>query len=130
MSERKKIIVIDDDVDILEAARLTLENAGHDVVTATGGAEGVAAIRAGGIDLIILDVMMARDTEGFQIAQDLKASPELKDIPILMMTSVSAKSGFQFDPKTDGDYLPVEDYVDKPVDPADLVARVTRLLNK
>ena len=124
------VIIIDDDVDILEAVKLTLEHAGYEVATASSGREGMARIRQGGIDLVILDVMMARDTEGFQIAQDLKADPDLKGIPILMMTSVGAKSGFSFDPKTDGDYLPVEDYVDKPVDPADLVARVNRLLGR
>jgi CheY-like chemotaxis protein len=124
----KKVLIIDDDVDILEAVRLTLTSAGYEVVAATGGPQGMARLREGGADLVILDVMMARDTEGFQLAQDLKADPALKAIPILMMTSVSAKSGFAFDPEADGDYLPVEDYVDKPVDPADLVARVKKLV--
>ena len=73
-------------------------------------------------------MLFRSDTEGFQVAQDLKSDPQLKDIPILMMTSVSAKSGFSFDPETDGDYLPVEDFVEKPVDPADLLARVEKLL--
>jgi CheY-like chemotaxis protein len=127
---KKKVIIIDDDIDILEATKLTLQAAGYDVVTSSSGQDGLAKIRAGGIDLIILDVMMARDTEGFQIAQDLKEDPKFKHIPILMMTSVSAKSGLAFDPATDGDYLPVEDYVDKPVDPADLVNRVAKLLKK
>lgn len=130
MDEKKTIIIIDDDVDILEAARLTLEAAGFGVLTAGDGAEGLARVREGGVDLIILDVMMARDTEGFQVAQDLKASPELAAIPVLVMTSVSAKSGFKFDPKTDGDFLPVEDYVEKPVDPAELVSRVKKLLGQ
>ena len=67
-----------------------LSKEGYAVETAATAAEGMAKIRAGGIDLIILDVMMALDTEGFQVAQDLKSDPELKDIPILMMTSVSA----------------------------------------
>jgi len=127
---KKKVIIIDDDFDILEATKLTLQAAGYDVATASSGQDGLAKVRAGGIDLIILDVMMARDTEGFQIAQDLKEDPKFKQIPILMMTSVSAKSGLSFDPVKDGDYLPVEDYVDKPVDPADLVNRVAKLLKK
>jgi len=127
---KKKVIIIDDDSDILEATKLTLRAAGYEVLTSASGSEGLAQIRAGGIDLIILDVMMARDTEGFQIAQELKEDPKFKHIPILMMTSVSAKSGFSFDPTKDGDYLPVEDYVDKPVDPADLVKRVDKLLKK
>ena len=128
MGDTKKVIIVDDDDDILVATRLTLESAGYAVETAATAAEGMAKIRAGGIDLIILDVMMALDTEGFQVAQELKSDPQLKDIPILMMTSVSAKSGFAFDPETDGEYLPVEDFVEKPVDPADLLARVAKLL--
>ncbi len=131
MGESKKtVLIVDDDVDILEAAKITLEAAGYEAATAASGPEGLQRLRRGGVDLLILDVMMARETEGFRIAQDLKADPELKSIPILMMTSVSSKSGFGFDPKTDGDYLPVEDYVDKPVDPADLVARVRKLLGE
>ena len=128
MGDAKKVIIVDDDADILLATRLTLESAGYAVETAATAAEGMAKIRAGGIDLIILDVMMALDTEGFQVAQDLKSDPALKDIPILMMTSVSAKSGFSFDPEADGEYLPVEDFVEKPVDPSDLLARVAKLL--
>ena len=128
MDKKKTVIVIDDDIDILDATRITLEHAGFRVETAASGSEGLQKIRRGGIDLIILDVMMARETEGFQIAQDLKADPKLKKIPILMMTSVGAKSGFKFDPKKDGDYLPVEDYVDKPVDPEQLLLRVKKLL--
>jgi CheY-like chemotaxis protein len=128
MTNRKKVIVIDDDIDILDATKVTLQAAGYDVLTASSGQDGLAKVRSGGIDLVILDVMMARETEGFQIAQDLKEDPKLKHIPILMMTSVSAKSGFAFDPVKDGDYLPVEDYVDKPVDPADLLRRVEKLL--
>jgi len=128
MGDRKKVIIVDDDVDILEVTRLTLESAGYAVETAATASEGMEKIRSGGIDLVILDVMMALETEGFQVAQDLKSDPQLKEIPILMMTSVSAKSGFSFDPQTDGDYLPVEDFVEKPVDPADLLARVAKLL--
>jgi DNA-binding response OmpR family regulator len=129
MSDKKTVIIIDDDVDILEAVKLTLESAGYDVLTATGGNEGLAAIRdRGGVDLVILDVMMARDTEGFHVAQELKGDQATKDTPILMMTSVGAKSGFKFDPEKDADYMPVDDYVEKPVDPADLTARVAKLL--
>ena len=128
MGDTKKVIIVDDDADILEVTRLTLESAGYAVETALTADEGMAKIRAGGIDLIILDVMMALETEGFQVAQDLKSDPQLKDIPILMMTGVSAKSGFSFDPEADGEYLPVEDFVEKPVDPSDLLARVAKLL--
>ena len=128
MSAKKTVIIIDDDVDILEAVKLTLEAAGYAVLTASGGQEGLEMVRAQPVDLVILDVMMARDTEGFHVAQEIKGDPKFDGTPILMMTSVSAKSGFKFDPKTDLDYMPVDDYVEKPVDPADLLARVKALV--
>lgn len=128
MDTPKRIVVIDDDVDILEAAKLTLEGAGYDVATAATGAEGMDLVRTGGADLVILDVMMETDTEGFRVAQEINGDPELADIPVLMLTSVSEKTGFAFDPETDGDYLPVEQFVEKPIRPDELVDRVRRLL--
>jgi DNA-binding response OmpR family regulator len=127
MSAKKTVLIIDDDVDILEAVKLTLGAAGYNVLTASGGQEGLDLVRKQPVNLVILDVMMARDTEGFHVAQEIKDDPKLADTPILMMTSVAAKSGFKFDPKTDGEYMPVDDYVEKPVDPAVLVARVKKL---
>jgi DNA-binding response OmpR family regulator len=130
MKRPKTILVIDDDVDIVEAARLALEHGGYHVLSANTGPEGLDLVHKERVDLIILDVMLARDTEGFHIAQMLKADENLKSIPILMITSVATRTGFKFDPKSDGDYLPVDDYVEKPVDPQDLLARVKKLLRK
>jgi len=122
---KKTVIVIDDDPDVLEATKVILEGAGFAVVTAPTGQEGVARIREGGIDCILLDVMMAKDTEGFHIAQDLKADGKTARIPIIMLTSVSKKSGFEFSPATDKDFMPVEVFLEKPVDPKRLVQAVT-----
>jgi CheY-like chemotaxis protein len=122
---KKTVIVIDDDPDVLEATKVILEGAGFAVVTAPTGQEGVARIREGGIDCILLDVMMAKDTEGFHIAQDLKADGKTARIPIIMLTSVSKKTGFEFSPATDKDFMPVEVFLEKPVDPKRLVQAVT-----
>jgi DNA-binding response OmpR family regulator len=126
----KTVLVIDDDLDVLDAVRLALEDADFSVATATTGDEGLARLRQGDVDALILDVMLARDTEGFQLAQTLKEDETLKGIPILIMTSVGTKTGFSFDPETDGDYLPVEDYVEKPIGPSELVVRVRKLLGQ
>jgi CheY-like chemotaxis protein len=122
---KKTVIVIDDDPDVLEATKVILEGSGFAVVTAPTGQEGVSRIREGGIDCILLDVMMAKDTEGFHIAQDLKADAKTARIPIIMLTSVSKKSGFEFSPATDKDFMPVELFLEKPVDPKRLVQAVT-----
>jgi CheY-like chemotaxis protein len=122
---KKTVIVIDDDPDVLEATKVILEGAGFAVVTAPTGQEGLSRVREGGIDCIILDVMMAKDTEGFQVAQDLKADGKTARIPIIMLTSVSKKTGFEFSPATDKDFMPVELFLEKPVDPKRLVQAVT-----
>jgi CheY-like chemotaxis protein len=122
---KKTVIVIDDDPDVLEATKVILEGAGFAVVTAPTGQEGLTRVREGGIDCIILDVMMAKDTEGFHIAQELKADPKTSRIPIIMLTSVTKKSGFEFSPATDKEFMPVELFLEKPVDPKRLVQAIT-----
>jgi len=127
MPTKKTVFVIDDDPDLLEVAKTVLSGAGFSVLTASTGRDGLARIRKGGIDCIILDVMMETETEGFHIAQDLRADPKTAGIPIVMLTSVSKKTGFEFSPQTDKDYLPVETFLEKPVDPKRLVQAVRDL---
>lgn len=127
-----KILIIDDDPDMVLATRLCLEGAGHAVVEAGSGEEGLAKIVAEGPDLIVLDVMMDTTTEGFQLALTLR-SPDPKsayaayrDIPILMLTSIHATAPTRVGP--DQDYLPVDAFIDKPIDPDALVSKVSELL--
>jgi CheY-like chemotaxis protein len=130
MAKQKTVIIIDDDPDVVEATKVILEGAGYGVAAAFSGKEGVARIRQGGIDCILLDVMMAKDTEGFHIAQDLKGDPKTSGIPIIMLTSISQKTGFEFSPDTDKDFMPVEVFLEKPVDPKRLVKAIGDVLKK
>jgi len=128
MAKKKTVIVIDDDPDILEATRVILEGAGYAVETALTGKDGLDRIRRGGIDCVLLDVMMARDTEGFQIAQDLRADAKTANLPIVLLTNVSQKTGFEFSPETDKDYMPVEAFLEKPVDPKRLIETIRSVM--
>jgi CheY-like chemotaxis protein len=130
MAKKQTVIVIDDDPDVLEATRTILEDAGYNVATAQTGEEGLARIRRGGIAAIILDVMMARETEGFRIAQDLRADAATARIPLVLMTAISQKTGFEFSPETDEDYMPVDAYLEKPVDPKRLVETIREVLKR
>jgi CheY-like chemotaxis protein len=122
------ILVVDDDPDVVEADRLVLETAGFRVSAAYSGSEALQRLRAGGVDLVILDVMMAYPTEGFHLTYEMKDDPNLRDIPVLMVTAVEDRLGHKLDPVRDADYLPVADFVRKPVEPEELVARVRKLL--
>ncbi len=129
-----KILIVDDDPDIVLATRLSLERAGHQVAAASNGAEGLEKIKADRPDLIILDVMMDTATEGFQLALMLRSrdpASELaayRDIPILMLTAIHSTTPLRFGPEED--YLPVDDFVDKPIDPDLLVKKVEALLKR
>lgn len=114
---KQTILIIDDDPDLIAATQAVLEGAGYAVASSLDGTAGVERVRQGGIDCVLLDVMMVRDTEGFRVAQDLKGDPATAGIPIVMLTSVGQKTGFEFSPETDEDYLPVEAFLEKPVDP-------------
>jgi CheY-like chemotaxis protein len=129
-----KILIIDDDPDIVTAVRLTLENAGHQIVAANSGKEGLVKVKAERPELIILDVMMETHTEGFQLALKLHSPDpasdlkQFKDTPILMLTAIHSTTPMRYEP--DIDYLPVELFVDKPIDPDDLTKKVAWILGR
>jgi len=129
-----KILVIDDDPDIALATRLVLEKAGYEVLEARSGAEGLAKVKAEHPDLIVLDVMMESTTAGFQTALALRSRDPNSEyraystIPIIMLTSIHSTTPLRFGPEED--YLPVEEFIDKPIDPEVLVAKVNALLGR
>jgi len=129
--EQRKILIVDDDPDITEAMKIVLENAGYAVDSAKDGDEGMERIRTTKPDLVILDVMMNTMREGFALSRELKKDPEYKDIPVLMVTVVKEKTGLDFKPAAgDESWLPVEEYLDKPVEPSLLLQKVATLTQK
>jgi CheY-like chemotaxis protein len=127
------ILIVDDDPDIVLAVRTTLESAGHKVFDALNGEEGIRKVQEVEPDLIILDVMMDTTTEGFQLALQLR-SPDptsplaaYSDIPIMILSALHSTTDLRFGP--DETYLPVDAFVDKPIDPDDLIDKVASLLN-
>ncbi len=127
---RKTILIADDDPDIVEALKTVLEASGFGVESAPNGQECLRRLRRKRPDLLILDVMMTTETEGFHVAYEIRNDPALRTLPILMLTAIEQKTGFKFAPEKDEDYLPVEEFVTKPIEPNDLVERVNRLLAK
>jgi CheY-like chemotaxis protein len=126
------ILIIDDDPDIVLAVRLCLESGGHQVDSASDPAEGLQKLKAKRPALIVLDVMMDTATAGFQFALRLRnAHPDAEvapfaKIPILMLTAIHSTTPLRFGP--DKDYLPVDDFIDKPFEPETLLKKVNALL--
>lgn len=131
---KAKILVIDDDPDFRDAVTPVLESALYDVVTASNQEEGKEKIFSDKPDLILLDIMMDSLFDGFSFCHSIKTSDEYKefqDTPIIFISAVKEKTGsrFQFRGQDQGLVGP-DDYIDKPVKPADLLARIERLLKK
>jgi CheY-like chemotaxis protein len=125
------ILIIDDDEDIRLAVQALLESRDYRVEMAATKEEGLEKFTSVKPDLAILDVMMVSWQDGFELARELKKDPDLKNIPILMLTGVENKTGFEFKSAAgDDEWLPVEGFLDKPVDPDILLAEVEKLLKK
>ncbi len=124
----RTILVIDDDIDLVEIIRVNLEAAGFKVIDAQNGERGIERARADSPDLILLDVMMGNVDEGFQVAYQLRKDPSTKEIPILMLTAVADQTGFGFDRDKDQDFLPVDEFLEKPISPRKLVDMVRKHL--
>ena len=127
--DKKKILIIDDDPDITEAMTVVLETQNYDVSGVLNGTDAMKQIEQSPPDLIILDVIMDTPREGFMFSRQIKNDPDTKDIPILMITSVKDKVGIDFKSVAgDEAWLPVEDFLDKPVQPEVLIEKVAALL--
>jgi len=126
-----KILVVDDDPDILDAVALILESQGYEVVTARDGIEGLANLKAEQPDLMILDLMMPR-MDGFAVCKELQDPrwAKYRDIPILILTSVREEASRRRYELETGLALDVDDYVEKPMSPDVLLQRVSTLIKK
>jgi len=128
--ERKaKILLVDDDADFVESTKTVLESKPYQVIVAYEGDEGLRKAREEKPDLILLDIIMPVK-DGFTAAEQLKKDPELSKIPTLMLTSYSARRSETSIPVSRGFSLEVDDYIDKPIRPEELLATVEKYLNK
>ena len=129
MEKRAKILLVDDDPDFVEATKVVLESKPYKVITALSGGEGLKKAREEKPDLVLLDIIMP-GVDGFQVCQQLKKDPQLAQIPVIMITSFSEKYMESSLGVSQGLTLEAEDFIDKPVAPAELLIRVEKWLKK
>lgn len=131
MEKQAKILVVDDDPDIVVAISAILEAHDYQVVTARDGEEGLAKLRDERPQLMVLDLLMPR-MDGFAVCKELKDPRRAKyaNVPILILTSVKEEASRRRYELETGLSLDVDDYVEKPIDPHTLLHRVEKLLQK
>jgi len=120
MAEKKKILLVDDDPDFVEAVRVIVESGGYAVRVAYDGEEGLEAVAAEKPDLIVLDVMMPV-MNGHETCARLKADAETAKIPIILLTAVADRVTTSTYSHRDMLESEAEDYLPKPVEPAELL---------
>lgn len=131
---KAKILIIDDDPDFLKLTSMILESGSYGVMTAANPKEGKEKLLTAKPDLILLDIMMDSIFDGYSLCHDIKTSKEyqeLRETPIIFVSAVKEKAGsrFNFGSSEQGLVGP-DDYIDKPVQPDDLLARIEKLLKK
>ena len=124
-----RILIVDDDPDIVESVTLVLQKSNHEVLQAYGGVEGLEKAKKEKPDAIILDVMMP-DKDVYEVCKELKGDAQYSDIPILLLTAVVSKIPSTTYTHRMGMETEADDYVDKPVEPTELVRLVERLLKQ
>ena len=129
MTKIPKVLIIDDDPDFVQATRIVLESKPYEVIISYDGDDGLRKAKEGKPDLIILDVIMPVK-DGFSTAEQLKKDTELKEIPVIILTSYAEKGSGSSVAMSGGLALETEDYIDKPVSPEELLRKVEKYLKR
>lgn len=125
--QKKTILVVDDDLDFVEALSSFLETCGFRTLKAHDGEQGLKLAKMERPDLILLDIMMSERTEGFFTAREIRRTEELARVPIFVLSSLySQASGFEIAPEAE--WLAHDEFFSKPVNPSRLVEKIRERL--
>jgi CheY-like chemotaxis protein len=129
MAAGATVLVIDDDPDFLEFVRIVLESSDYQVLTAESAAEGLAKMVQDRPDLVLLDVVMSYAFNGLSVTQQIRRTPQLKDIPLILVSAIVSDEDPDFFPAND-EGLYHDLFMSKPIEPAELLKRVDELISR
>jgi len=124
----KKVLIIDDDPDFVDSVRQVLEARGYIVDSAPNGEEGLKKARQIVPNLILLDVMMTKNTEGFEVSREIPKDDVLKTIPVIMITGIREKLNLPFGFEPDSTWLPVKTVLEKTIKPEQLLEKIEEFI--
>ncbi len=127
---KKRILVIDGDLDFVNLIKPVFEEGGFEVATAATSREGLGAVAFEAPDAIIVDLALEKHDAGFDFSKAVKADPRYQKIPVLMTAAASGESKCEFCQELDGYWMKTDDFVNKPITAEDLLKRVNNLLAK
>ena len=124
----KKILVVDDDLDYQLVCNMVLKGAGYQVAQALNGTYAIAEMQRDKPDLILLDVMMSTVLEGVEVSRHIKSDPNLKGVPIIMISSITTSEYASAFP--DDERIPIDAWMTKPIQPDVLLKTVKRFIGE
>ncbi len=125
----KKILIVDDDIEMVESMTALLQGAGYDVVSSSSGISGFEKCKKEKPDLVLLDVMMETKTEGMKVAKQLHSDSEVSNIPVILVTGIRSDMNLPFGLEADDEVLPVRKVLEKPFRPDKLLKYVNEVFN-
>ena len=129
MSEQKRLLIIDDDPDFVEGIKSILVGAEYEVDIAYNPKDGFEALQSNPPDLLLLDIMMGRGAEGVMLARKIRKDTDLREVPVLIITGMREQIAFLFPGEpVHPRFVPVDELVEKPVEPEFLLERVSALI--
>lgn len=129
MTNKKKLIIIDDDPDYVDGIKSVLERADYSVQVAHNPKEGFQLLQSQSFDLLLLDIMMGRGAEGVAVARKIRKDPKLREIPILIITGIREQIAFLFPGQpVHPHFVELDELVEKPIEPKLLLEKVSNLL--
>ena len=129
MSERKKVLIVDDDPDFVEAIKAILDGGGYETQVAYNHKDGWDALKKGGFDLLCLDIMMGRGAEGVMMARKIRKDSVLREMAVLIITSLREQIAFLFPGQAvHPGFVPVDELVEKPVEPEMLLSKAAAMI--
>jgi CheY-like chemotaxis protein len=124
----KKVLIIDDDADLRDAMK-TILGAAYSLREAGSRKQALEILKTFTPDVVLLDVMMESNNAGFELAREIKGNAKLKNAKILMITNIDREMNLDYKKEAgDKDWLPVDDYIVKPVEPKTLLSKVQKLV--
>jgi len=129
MATRATILVIDDDPDFLEFARIVLESRGYEVLTAESTEEGLALMRQTQPDVVLLDVVMSYTFNGLDATREIQEDPQLKRIPVILISAIVSGAESELFPASEDKGLTPHLFMSKPIEPSELLNRVNELIH-
>jgi CheY-like chemotaxis protein len=123
-----KILVVDDDPDFVKLTQRILRSKGYETMVASSGKQALDMMRKEKPDLVLLDIMMSYILDGLDVSREIVQDPQLKDVPVIMVTSLTGARAQVSLPSDE--FIPVDEWIHKPIDPDALLARVESALKK